>query len=783
MKSDRCFVLLAATMLATAATTVLTACTDDDDVIIPVAQSFNYKTTMFGSSDSQRILLDSLTADITDVVSNDSWLKVTAAPADEDRAIDIVSTKPDNDNAQAIVIVTDANGNHAKVTVKHQPLSKGDSGSGGNSEWIKEWYNFKTVDLEGFENAQQTPWMSTAQGHIPEDIRLQYRPEEGWEMAFSYLNDKTLKDERYFALYNKWTGLMRIWTYVVNPSNWGSDLMFNAYFGGSRDNDMYPLYHVHEYGIPSCHSALGGTLSRNAKLVDAQNQTFQTWLTPHRLAESLSPGWYCFELDMSGYVPTSDAVKHDWLKKDEDAVRFKFLPVTTKNATITLNGALTGSVSGTFENEKVVQEGGANATSGIFSSLASGLSAIGGIAANQISTQSSYAFLMANGGSAGAGGVINPIKMWGGYACSIASGLFSFLGNQLQDQVTTKTTPGKIDLTIDASIALNGYLKEFTGNNQSTLSVSAEGIYTANGESGHVGKGVWGLEEDPVVYIDKDDIISTQNNFNVGCTEDGYTNSTFADYDVRIVYAFDPTSVKINLNEDLFKGIDSVTVTTNVGVIPNLRYGNTDEYRKMLMLGDKTKKYARPSFSLAEGKTSGTLELSGRSMPVVTKVGLDELADGDYETAENCTVVTQKTSDGKGWQRFHGRLIDASSKQIIVDPQVYIPYSTDDDGKCTGIGIPTAPDFVVRVEVGFSALDDNLSRKRFHFSKLFIPKVEVVDYDRMCKIYSDLSAYAQKCEQELPVGTLANDSNVPVRNPDGHILIGKTLRLLKRICE
>ena len=439
-------------------------------------------------------------------------------------------------------------------------------------------------------------------------------------------------------------------------------------------------------------------------------------------------------------------MKHDWLKKDEDAVRFKFLPVTTKNTSITLNGALTGSVSGTFENEKVVQEGGANATSGIFSSLSSGLSAIGGIAASQIANQASYAVLMANGGSAGAGGVINPIKMWGGYACSIASGLFSFVGNQLQDQVTTKITPGKIDLTIDASIALNGYLKEFTGNNQSTLSVSAEGIYTANGESGHVGKGVWGLEKDPVVYIDKDDIISTQNNFNVGCTKDGYTNSTFAEYDARIVYAFDPTSVKINLNKDLFQGIDSVTVTTNVGVIPNLRYGNTDEYRKMLMLGDKTKKYARPSFSLAEGKTSGTLELSGRSMPVVTKVG-------------------------------------ASSKQIIVDPQVYIPYSTDDDGKCTGIGIPTAPDFVVRVEVGFSALDDSLIRKRFHFSKLFIPKVEVVDYDRMCKIYSDLSAYAQKCEQELPVGTLANDSNVPVRNPDGHILIGKTLRLLKRICE
>jgi hypothetical protein len=209
----------------------------------------------------------------------------------------------------------------------------------------------------------------------------------------------------------------------------------------------------------------------------------------------------------------------------------------------------------------------------------------------------------------------------------------------------------------------------------------------------------------------------------------------------------------------------------------------------MLMFGDRLK------FSLNYGKTSGTFTLDGHSTPVVTKVGLDELADSINETAGNCTVVTQKTSDGTGWQRFHGRLIDIPSlgKQIIVDPQVYIPYTADKDGKCTFIGSPAAPDFVVRVDVQFSAKVDTLAhdpdrkgqfvRKGFQYSKLFIPKVVGTDYKEMSKVYDRLKDYARKCENEQSVNTLQNPSGVSVRHPNGHLYIGKTLRLLKRVCE
>ncbi len=53
----------------------------------------------------------------------------------------------------------------------------------------------------------------------------------------------------------------------------------------------------------------------------------------------------------------------------------------------------------------------------------------------------------------------------------------------------------------------------------------------------------------------------------------------------------------------------------------------------------------------------------------------------------------------------------------------------------------------------------------------------------MSKVYDRLKDYARKCENEQSVNTLQNPSGVSVRHPNGHLYIGKTLRLLKRVCE
>ena len=759
--------------LMAAATANFTSCKEDDNG--DDTKATDCETILFGSGDSQQLTLTDLTSPIANIANSASWLSVSALDgldASGHPVLCIESTNAANDDAEAVISVTAENGDCVRVTVRYSSMYPGDAYSGGNNTFITDWWTFKAIELQGFEHAQSAPWEVEGGVNIPEEMRLQVTPSQGWEMAFSYLNDNSLKGVRYFALYNKWSGQVRLYTYIEDPTSWGSDLLLNVYFGAATHNDMYPLYNLFEYGIPTCH-VLDKSLSRQAKLVSAQRQTFQTWLSPYNHSSSLVPGWYCFEFDMSGYVPNGK----DWLKRERNEPRFKFIAETNNNQSVSLKGSLKGDIKGTFEEPQVIQSGGANALSGIFSALGSGLSTISGMATNSIAGCGQYAYLMSHGGSEGLGGYLNPIKYWGGFACSIAGGLFKGLSSLAEDEVSYDTVPGKIDLTLDATLALDGYITSATANNLAPLAVSPVGIYSANGEKGHVGKGVWSLAEDPVVYIDKDDIISTQRGFNVLCTADGYSVSSFGEYDARIVYAFDPTSVKLNINQDLFRDIQDVTVTTNIGVFPNLKYGNTDKYRDMLMMG------SRPTFSLADGKTSGTVNLSGKSTPCVWQVGLDELADGEYETKDNCTVVTQKTADGNGWQRFHGRLIDVENagKQIIVDPQVYIPYSTDGNGQCTGIGYPTSPDFVVRVDVQFSALDDNGERKYFQFGKLYIPRVEIVDYEKMGEVYKRLKDYSAKCESNKAVNTLANNSAVPVRYPGGHKLIRKTLTLLEKV--
>ena len=89
---------------------------------------------------------------------------------------------------------------------------------------------------------------------------------------------------------------------------------------------------------------------------------------------------------------------------------------------------------------------------------------------------------------------------------------------------------------------------------------------------------------------------------------------------------------------------------------------------------------------------------------------------------------------------------------------------------------PTAPDLVVTVHVVFESQGST-----FHFSKIFIPRIEVVDHNTIKAKQQSLTEFANKCRNNQPTGTLANQSGVKVYNPDGHRLLEKTFRLLEKI--
>ena len=770
MKKNRVLPLLAL-VVALAAAPLLTSCSDDDDVVTPIIDpvlqphTYNYSFWLYGEQGNQQVVLDSLSSAITKVENTPSWLTTATETVGDHPAViltysGITGTSPDD----AILKVTTESGDVANITVRHSQNSLGDTYSGGNANFIKEWWKCETVQINGIATPQKTPWTIEGSIYIPADVRNSYRPDQGWEMAFCCLNDASLDGTRYFALYNKYTGQLRVFTYLFNPGGEGNELSYMVKLGEYGSMDMYPLYHNYEFGIPSNH-ALGTNLHRSPLIYDGQNQAFMTLVTPYRESSSLANGWHCFDLDFSAYLPEGK----NWLNPSRKETKITIYPNTQTTQQVTLWGSLLGDIGGTFSNERIIQHGGGNCMSGVCSLL----NWVSGTATSSIQGSNQYAQLMSVkgdfAGNAGLGKYLNPAKLWGGFACSIASGALGMIGEALAEPVSYDTIPGKIDLKADMQMDASGYIKTFNSTNIRGIGVSAQAISSANGDDGHVGKGIWSLADDPVVYIDKEDILSSYDHFNLLATANGYSSSKFGDYEARIVYAFDPTSVKVNINRELYPEICDVNVTTTVGVYPARNYGYTDAYRSFLMFP------ARPKFSMAEGKTSGILRLNGSSTPHVWQVAPADLLDTDseaFETAANSKVVAQQG----GNFRFYGRTVNEFFKTIMVNPQVYIPYNGGN------VGYPEAPDFVVAVTVSFFTHKDHPDdAEPCTFSKVFVPKIQLVSRNEMQTVSTRLQDYANKCEKKQQVNTLANDPSIPVYQSGGNQLIAKTLRMLKKI--
>ncbi len=775
MKKRNKFLLLFAPAIVLTAVPLLTSCSSDDDATDPVKpvelpHTYNYGLWIYGEQGSQHVVLDSIASPITSIDGAPSWLTATIAPDTVTGGHPMIILECKDAKGESLpdakLTVTAENGDVANITVSHSDLTLGDAYDGSNANFIKEWWKCQTVQINGVSAPQKTPWTIEGGINIPTEVRDSYRPDQGWEMAFSYLNDASLDGTRYFALYNKYTGQLRVFTYLLNPKGEGNELSFMVKMGEYSSTDMYPLYHNYEFGIPANHD-LGTSLSRSPYIYDGQNQAFMTLVTPYRQSSSLANGWHCFDLDFSGYVPQGK----NWLDSKRKEAKLSIFADTETTQQITLRGSILGDIGGTFSNERIIQHGGGNCMSG----LCSALNWISGTATSSIQGCNQYAQLMSvqgdYAGNSGIGKFLNPTKYWGGFVCSICSGALGLIGDMLAEPVSYDTIPGKIDLKADLQLDASGYIKTFNSTNIRGLAVSGEAITSANGADGHVGKGIWGLADDPIVYVDKEDLLSSYDHFNIQATANGYSSSNFADYAARLVYAFDPTSVKVNINRDLYPWIYDVNVTTTIGVFPARQYGYTDPYRSFLMLP------ARQTFSLAEGKKSGVVRLNNNTTPRIWQVAPEDLLDTDseaYETKANSKVVAQTG----GNIRFYGRSVSEFFKTVIVNPQVYVPYSG------SKVGYPVVPDFVVAVTVSFythPASNRPADAEPCTFSKVFIPKVQLVTRNEMKYVSDLLQDYTNNCKNKLYINELANDPTVPVYHSGGDQLVAKTLRMLKKI--
>ncbi len=705
-----------------------------------------------------------------------------------------------------------------------QKLRKGSNSEIADSSFLVNWWNHKTVTLSGSAGTVYTPWGDYSgvaqQFDIPSNIRYYNSDENGWKMCFAYLNSPYDKFTHYFALYNPKTAVLRLFFWAEDATEYGNEVIFDL-IASNDDNLRYPLYHAMQFGIPANHSIKGKTLRKSANLSSASTTKTGAWEwynSPYSTKSEnnkVSAGWHVVDYDLSAYVPSET----QWLDGiEEDYLPFFTIDVLGKEtSSVTLTGQLTGSISGTMETYKTeVESSSSNAAMSTASNILSGLGSCAS-SAGMAGMMTKMLNPPAGGGGGGGGnagggnqghpaprrvsasGIIYPGLSWLGVGCSLVSNILEWANGTTY---TTKvdTIPSKIDLDLDASIDLTGSIETWKSNNAAGIDITKGLLEDAN-DSIILGQGLWSLAQDPVMYIDEEDILSSSTQFTLKKASSGYTNSSFAEDSVRLVCWLDPNSIKVNINTEVYHNIDSLQVNMGYAVTYNRDLGYTDCYRNLMYLDD------RPSFGFYDGvatddkirfNTTGSLTDAEKNAGYklakqrIIKIDPQEMANWydedfwkqktDNEYCENSFELIEQDTDDNGTIRYVGPTYSICGTDKVVFPQVFVPYDMtdddddDDDATTSKIYNGLSPDFFVWVNVAFKCDEGTME-----FNKQFIPIVKLIDHNTTVSKYEELVSFMNKAEANKPVGTLANDASFDVYAPYANKGYAPFMKMLEKV--
>lgn len=644
-------------------------------------------------------------------------------------------------------------------------------------DFLTNWQECKTVRIEGLNALQYLPWAGSADSDISDEIRFDVQKEAGWEMAFNALNDPRSKNTRFFGLYNRFTGTLRVFNYVLEPGSqgYGKEMGYMFHADGDKYMPRYPFYNSMEYSIPVCHDyADENTFDRNVTLTTngTNYKPFETMIsayTRNTEAIGVSAGWHCTDFDFSGYQKEGIS----WTDHAaEEGTLLSIRPYSQGQSDVLLSGKIIGDIKGQFKDPtyETTTTGTTcsqiNGVVGAFAGMYSGLF-------GQLNT--TYACLNNAEKLREDADYVLPFNAisWlsiGGAALNIASctmKIIDIFGGK--SSKTEYKSPGTINMTLDAKIDLSGTIKTWNTVNDAGVRLTPELLKISNAtkDTVWVGSGCFGLAEDPVVYISKEDLLSVSNSIAISKNADGesYTAPSFKKDSVRLVSFLDPRTVKLCLNTDLYHDIQDLNVIINYGVNVNRSVGNTDCFRKMMKLGD------RPTFSILPVNPNDK-KLTVTTTPRLHVMKKHNVIKNDF-FVQNCLDSVKLENPKGSVLPLYGRFDDFCTKRLVMDPQVFVPFTPDS----TIVYPAQAPDFIVSVIVSFKCKEcpDGVV-----FSRAYIPKVQLIGHKDLKTFYTELKDYSDKCINKQPIGVLYNDNKVKVYSNCGDVMLAKTLDILNK---
>ena len=658
-----------------------------------------------------------------------------------------------------------------------------------NPSFLTDWQNCEDVYLEGIAERQYTPWAGFSYSDIGDHVRFDVQKEAGWEMAFCQLNDPQNKNARLFGLYNRYTGILRVFSYVLDPGQqgYGREMGYKFMTDGTNNLPRYSFYNSMEYAIPICHDYNNAnTFDKGVILKTGETpyKPFEVMIsayTTHTKPTGVTAGWHCTDYDFSGFTERCINWAGDnpeEIKKDKRTL-LTITPYTTDEEEVLLTGSILGNLKGEFTDPEVHKEVTGTTLSTItqlVGTLAGGYSGLFSALGSGYGMQNACKNLRGVPGQGAIGA-----QLIGGLSIGalVASGVGTIVKivDQFAGKPTEKVTvtPGKIDMAINAKVDLSGTISRWNSINDAGLRITPELLSTTKPSKNEIdsmwfGSGCFGLAEDPVIYISKEDLLTVKDRINITKKGGSIESALFRNDSVRLVSFLDPRSVKVCLNTDLYHGIDSVHVLINYGVDLNRPVGNTDCYRQMLKLDE------RPTFSIMP--TKGGDQLSFMTTPKLHVMRKAEVLKNDFYTEnapDSVKLDHQLYTAHNDSLPIYGRVHRVADKRIVMDPQVFVPFRHEENSSTVYDAI--APDFLVTVTVAFRCeeVPDGV-----FFSQVYIPKIELIGHNDLATFYDELKKYSDKSLNNQAVGTVFNASNIKVYDHSGEAFLGKTLNILNK---
>jgi hypothetical protein len=697
-------------------------------------------------------------------------------------ALDVTVTADSklNWNRQADVVIKMKSGATVNLSVNQRPSLPDFNGSFGtttpsvNKDFEDEWYSQTQIEVvssvvkindqvEVKSKYVFLPWAFEEVGvqqHLPDDeLQRMMENKYDWALAFNTTGIETAAGANlnYFGLFNRYTHTLRVfyyWPEELIPPSGANDHCWHVSFTGKPAE-----YNPMAFAVPLQHSLDGDA---GYKYQEYANTYYVSPLTDERGRDNPAivvprPGWWAFDMDMSAMRQQSFFDSYNDLSKmtiGMDLFDVQNVLLESVMDKVTIQGDLTGSM-----NLDALIPQSANTAGKVVPSLMSPISSI---------LTNTY-FLTAIGNH----DIYSPITfipagfgLLAGFAGNFTQ---AFCKNGIDDPEKAKkelgSLNGSLDLHLGGTITTTGTIQSQRSHGIPSLALPS-GYFDKirKNNTFQMGKGVWNIQNDPVVYVVKDAFWANKPvlTYYSRKQQTWYRmGNEVAEYDIsasptslglRVISFFDPTSLgDVVLNDAVFGDITDVRVGVSYGVYPGGDVGNTDAFRSAVELNYEP-------MSLATDKKAdraSTGDVAGTS-PLPFKIFKDPCTKGFFQMPMD-EEATEKVSDLLGnrlsaqlvndnyERRYYGTSLyfmnpDASSSmvdivQYVSDPQIYVPFNETR----RVITDPDLPDMVVSVQLRVESTSPGQEEPTIKVYRLrYVPKIVYINAEDVPAVYQQM---------------------------------------------